>query len=76
MGRTYAGILGPLAMTVVIVRGLILHAGMEQTFITATTCLIAFGVVGFVVGSIAESTVDEAVRRKLEHQLAEFGNDP
>lgn len=70
MGRTYAGILGPLAMAVAICRGLAESGGVEGTLSWATVCLVVFSIVGAVVGHIAQSTVDESVRMKLELQLA------
>lgn len=69
MGRAYAAILGLLAMAVVTTRGVVAGAGVEGTLTTATLNLIAFAAVGLVLGSIAESTVDNAVRTKLEQQL-------
>lgn len=70
MGRTYAGILGPLAMAVVICRGLVESDGVEGTLSLATVYLIVFSVVGAIIGHIAQATVDESVRAKLELQLA------
>jgi hypothetical protein len=71
MGRVYAGILGPLAMAVVICRGWLGSGGVESTLSLATVYLVAFSVVGAVIGQIAEATVDESVRSILEQQLAE-----
>ena len=45
MGRVYAGILGPLAMTVVICRGWFESGGVEGTLILATMHLVVFAVV-------------------------------
>ena len=69
VGRTYAGILGPLAMTVVIFRGVLSGAPTEGTLSAATLNLVVFAGIGMVVGSIAQSTVDDAVRAKLEAEL-------
>lgn len=70
MGRTYAGILGPLAMAVVICRGLVESGGVESTLSMATVYLVVFSIVGAVIGIIAQATVDESVRAKLEQELA------
>ena len=72
MGRAYAGILGLLAMSMVMLRGVLHGAGLESTFSMATISLISFAAVGFVLGTIAESTVDEAVRSRIERQLADL----
>lgn len=69
MGRTYAGILGPLAMVVIICRGLKDSAGLEGTLTVAIVALAIYAVVGSIVGQIAEATVDESVRLKLARQL-------
>jgi hypothetical protein len=69
MGRTYAGILGPLAMVVIICRGLKDSAGLEGTLTLAIVALAIYAVVGSIVGQIAQATVDESVRLKIERQL-------
>jgi hypothetical protein len=69
MSRVYAGILGPLAMAVVICRGLLDSGGVEGTLTSATVYLAIFSVVGAIIGHIAQSTVDESVRAQLEQQL-------
>jgi hypothetical protein len=70
MGRLYAGVLGPLAMVVVICRGLLNSSGPAGTFTTATLALAGFAIVGAILGHIAQSTVDESVRQKIEQELA------
>jgi hypothetical protein len=69
MGRAYAGILGPLAMAVVICRGVMGSGGVQSTLSLATIYLAIFSVVGALVGTIALSTIDESVRAKLQQQL-------
>ena len=75
MGRTYAGILGPLAFTTVLLRGLSLAAGVEPTLKLAMLCLFGFAIVGFVVGNIAEATIVESVRTKFETELQARGGE-
>jgi hypothetical protein len=70
MGRIYAGILGPLAMVVIICRGLKDSAGLEGTLTLAIVALAAYAAIGAVLGQIAQATVDESVRLKIEQQLA------
>jgi hypothetical protein len=69
MGRKYAGILGPLAMAVVICRGWLGSGGVENTLSLAIASLVLFSVVGATIGQIAQATVDESVRSQLERQL-------
>ena len=70
MGRIYAGILGPLAMMVIICRGIKDSAGLEGTLVLAIVALAVYAAIGSVVGQIAQATVDESVRLKIEQQLA------
>lgn len=70
MGRLYAGVLGPLAMAVVICRGWLDSSGVEGTLALATLQLVLFAIVGAILGHIAQSTIDESVRMKIEEQLA------
>jgi hypothetical protein len=69
MGRTYAGVLGPLAMTVVICRGWMISGGVEGTLTLATINLAVFAIVGAILGHIAQATIDESVQARLEQQL-------
>ena len=71
MARVYAGIMGSLAMTVVICRGLLAGGGVQGTLTVAIVNLVVFSTIGAVIGWIAQTTVDEAVRQRLEEQLAE-----
>ena len=70
MGRIYAGILGPLAMAVVIGRGVLGSSGADGTLMTAILALAAFAVLGAILGHLAQNTIDESVRTRLEQQLA------
>ena len=71
MARTYAGILGPLAMLTAIVRGLIHGGGATSIVVEAWCFLLAFAAVGCVAGWIAERAVDEAVSVRLRDDMAE-----
>jgi hypothetical protein len=70
MSRIYAGILGSLAMAIVICRGLKDSAGVEGTLTMAIVSMVVFAVVGAVLGHIAQTTVDESVRQKIGQELA------
>lgn len=69
MGRAYAGVLGYLAAALTLARGVIAGGGVESTVLSAIVCLAGFAVIGWVLGTIAESTVDQSVRQQLEAQL-------
>jgi hypothetical protein len=68
--RTYAGILGPLALTVLLLQGLIAGAGTVTTVLHAWLGLLAFAILGYVTGRIANALVEESVRSKLLLELA------
>jgi hypothetical protein len=70
MGRLYAGVLGSLAMAVVLCRGVKDSSGVDGSLILATISMIIFAVMGAVLGHIAQLTVDESVRLKMERELA------
>lgn len=65
MGRSYAGILGPLAGALVLVRGAISGSGLELTLMVACGAMFGFAAVGFIAGTLADSFVVEGVRQKF-----------
>lgn len=69
MGRAYAGVLGYLAAALTLARGAIAGGDLDGTLLTAIAALGAFAVIGFVIGAIAEHTVDQAICQRLETQL-------
>ena len=69
MGRVYAGILGPLAMAVVICRGWFGSGDAAATLGLAISYLAIFSIVGALIGQIAQATIDESVRARLQQQL-------
>lgn len=70
MGRAYAGVLGYLAAALTLARGVWSGGGVEGTLLTMLAILPLFAAIGFVVGTIAQTTVDQAIREKLERELA------
>lgn len=73
MARTYAGILGYLAMAVTLLRGALHGAGFEGSVAQGLVAMVIMALVGAVVGGVAQWTVDESVRTSLEKQLASMG---
>ncbi len=69
MGRAYAGIMGTLGFFTVTSRAVLHAAGTEQSLLQA--CLAMFGLagIGYVLGSIAQSTVEESVRTQIAREL-------
>ena len=69
MGRTYAGILGPLAFTTILARCVIDSSSVESTMMVATVCLFLFAGIGYLAGQVADSIVLEAVKANFDKQL-------
>ncbi len=69
MGRTYAGILGPLAFCVVVARGLFGGGDFQSTIWLASLCLFGFAAIGYVVGKIASSTIRQSVQLQMNAEL-------
>jgi len=75
VGRSYAGILGPLAFALTIARGVLLGGGVNHTLLTACIGLFACGGLGYVVGQIAQYTVDESVRTRFAVEMQSHGDN-
>jgi len=73
VGRIYAGVLGPLALLTVLGRGLLQGGGVEGTLYAGWLALMAFAGIGYVVGKIAGSAVEDSIRERLASELAELG---
>jgi len=69
LARSYAIVMALLAMLVVLMRAMKNHAGFEGTISTALVWMILFGMIGLVVGAIAQATVDQSVLRIVEEEL-------
>jgi hypothetical protein len=62
--------LGSLAFATVLARGVVHAAGFEATVVQAVGMMLAFAIVGCIVGRVAENVVEESVRAKMAEQLA------
>ncbi|HEY2148051.1 MAG TPA: hypothetical protein VGH32_08950 [Pirellulales bacterium] len=74
MGRTYAGILGTLAFSTMLVRCLVKSVSIEATVGQAIACLAVFAVIGAIAGRLAGWIVDESVRSRLAAEMAAGAN--
>jgi hypothetical protein len=72
MGRQYAGILGLLACTLMLARGVSGGHGLEPTLIAATCGLFGFATLGWIAGHTADYLVRMSVRSKFEDAMAEW----
>jgi hypothetical protein len=70
VARRYAGILALVGMSTVLVRAFKNGHAFEAAVVSALGWMAVFGAIGLVVGAIAQSTIDEAVRLQMERNLA------
>lgn len=68
MGRIYAGILGPLAFAAIIARSLLCGGEAGQTLFAASLALFGFAALGYIIGSVAERTIVEAIGNRFHVQ--------
>ena len=76
MGRAYAGNLGLVAFSLMVLRGVVQGAGNEQTLLTASAALFVFAALGYVIGSLAEHLVSESVRKQFQAAMAAWNQNP
>jgi hypothetical protein len=69
LARQYAGIMASLGMTIVIMRSLRSGNAFEATVVSALFWMITLGFVGFIAASVAQNTIDESVRQRMEEEL-------
>lgn len=62
--------MGYLGMAVTLLRGAKEGAGVEATLLTAVLAMAALAAVGAVIGAIAQTTVDESVKQRLEKEIS------
>ena len=74
MAATYAGILGPLASSVVLLRSAKDGGAAEPTMIASILGLLAFAAIGYIVGHLAHRAIEESVRQKFQAELADVSS--
>jgi hypothetical protein len=70
MGRSYAGILGPLAFAMVVARGAIAGWPLEPTLMSASVAVFLFAAIGYLAGQTAEFLVSQSVRSQFQTAMA------
>jgi hypothetical protein len=70
VARRYAAIMALVGLTAVLVRALRGGAGLEATIVSGLGWMATLGLVGLIVGALAQATVDESVRVHMERELA------
>jgi hypothetical protein len=59
-----------VGMTAVLVRALRNGTGVEATIVSGLSWMATLGLVGLIVGTLAQATIDESVRVHMERELA------
>ena len=70
MGRTYAGVLGPIAFLTMAVRGWKQGSEVEPALLSAWLALVTFAALGYVIGRLAGWIVEESVKSRIDQELA------
>jgi hypothetical protein len=76
MARKYAAVMALVGMSVVLVRALRGGASVESAVMTALSTMAVMGLVGLVIGAVAQATIDEAVRSQMERDLSAIQRSP
>jgi hypothetical protein len=76
LARRYAAILANIAMTAVLLRAWKNGVGLEAAAVSALFWMALLALVGGLVGSLAQATVDESVRQRIEQELAATTDPP
>ncbi len=69
MGRAYAGILATVAFATVIARSLMASSSTVSTMKMACLCLAIFGTIGWIIGAIAQMSVEDSVRARIDVEV-------
>jgi hypothetical protein len=69
MARAYSGVLGAMAMTFVILRGLLFGMLPDEILGMCLVVFTLFATVGYVIGWIADRTVCESVENRFRSEV-------
>ncbi len=70
MSRAYSGVLGAIALCLVIVRGLLAGFLHDEILTQGLVVFFMFGGLGFWIGTIAEKTVSDSVENRFRNEMA------
>ncbi|MEZ6136055.1 MAG: hypothetical protein R3C53_14230 [Pirellulaceae bacterium] len=70
MARAYAGVLGVIALTLAILRGLMLGMLPNEILSQSLVVFLLFACVGYWIGLVAEKTVSESVENRFRDEMA------
>ena len=70
MSQVYGGILALIAFLAIVVRGLAAGTPASTTLLAASISLPVFFLIGCIIGWIADRTIDESIRSRIETMVA------
>ncbi len=70
MARAYAGVLGAIALSLVILRGLVLGVHPNEILSQALVVFCLFAFMGYWIGFTADKTVSESVENRFRSEMA------
>jgi hypothetical protein len=70
MARAYSGVLGSVAFSLVILRGLVLGFPPNDILVQALVVFGMFSALGFCIGWIADETVCDSVENRFRSEMA------
>ena len=70
MARAYSGVLGAIALCLVIVCGLLTGLPPDEILSQALVVFFIFSVIGFWIGNLAQKTVSESVENRFRAEMA------
>ena len=69
MGRSYAGVLGLVAFTTVVVRAIGQQSSASATFPIAAAMLFVFAGLGYLLGSIAQWAIAADLKARFNEEM-------
>jgi hypothetical protein len=70
MARAYSGVLGAIALCLVIVRGLMTGLPPDEILTQGLVVFFTFSGIGFWIGNVAQKTVSESVENRFREEMA------
>ncbi len=70
MARAYSGVLGAIAMCLVILRGLAMGQLPNEILSQSLVVFCGLSVIGFWIGTMAEKTVSDSVENQFRSEMA------
>ncbi len=70
MARAYSGVLGSVALCLIIVRGLVTGLPPDEILSHGLVVFFGFSGLGFWIGNVAQKTISESVENRFRVEMA------